>query len=295
MNPELTLLSSPSWKDYALLDSGGGQKLERFGAYTFVRPEHQAVWKPALPQKQWDAAHAIFQAASGDETGGKWQARRAIEPHWTMSYQGLKFRAHHTASRHLGVFPEQAAHWDWIASLVRAANRPVSVLNLFGYTGLATLAAAQAGAQVTHVDAAKKSVTWAKENQSLSELETRPIRWMIDDVLKFVQREARRGARYDGILLDPPKFGRGPKGEVWEVFDMLPTLLAACRTILTPRPLFIVITAYAIRASALSLYYAVEEMMAGAAGRTTAGELTTIEQSAGRALSLAIFARWESL
>jgi 23S rRNA (cytosine1962-C5)-methyltransferase len=290
--PELNLLVAPDWTDYELLDSGAGAKLERFGPYTFVRPEHQAVWRPTLPARKWEAAPAIFQAAGGEETGGRWQVRRPVEPAWTMSYQDLRFRAHFTTSRHLGVFPEQAAHWDWLAARVRAAGRPVQVLNLFGYTGLATLAAAQAGARVTHVDAAKKSISWARENQALAGLDERPIRWIVDDAFKFVQREARRGATYDGFILDPPKFGRGPKGEVWECFDMLPGLLQACRALLTPQPLFVVITAYAIRASALSLYYALQEMVAGQAGEVQAGELAVQEKSAGRLLSTAIFARW---
>jgi 23S rRNA (cytosine1962-C5)-methyltransferase len=168
------------------------------------------------------------------------------------------------------------------------------VLNLFGYTGLATLAAAQAGAQVTHVDASKKSIGWARENQALSKMEAKPIRWIIDDALKFVQREKRRGAQYDGLILDPPKFGRGPKGEVWEVFEMLPILLEACQAILSPKPAFLVITAYAIRASALSLYYAVDEMLAGYQGSLSTGELVVREKSKGRLLSAAIFVRWSA-
>jgi 23S rRNA (cytosine1962-C5)-methyltransferase len=212
-----------------------------------------------------------------------------------MGYKGLKFRAQLGGSRHVGVFPEQAVHWDWMAKLIRDRNRPTFVLNLFGYTGLATLAVAQAGASVTHVDASKKSVTRARENQVLSRLEDRPIRWIVDDVIKFVQREARRQVHYDGLILDPPKFGRGPKGEVWECFDMLPGLLQSCREILSDQPLFIVITAYAIRASALSLFYSLEEMMRGVKGTIEAGELVAEERSAGRKLSMAIYARWRGV
>ena len=168
------------------------------------------------------------------------------------------------------------------------------MLNLFGYTGLATLAAAQAGASVTHVDASKKSVAWGRENQALSHLEGTPVRWIVDDAIKFTQREARRGSRYEGILLDPPKFGRGPKGEVWEFFKLLPELLDACRAVLSEHPLFVVITAYAIRASALSLYNSLTETMDGFGGQASAGELTLREQSAGRLLSMAIYARWWS-
>ena len=275
-----------------MVDSGGGAKLERYGPYVFARPEHQAVWQPALPPERWKTAHAIFQS-TGEESGGHWLFNQPVEPSWTMQYKGLKFLAQATASRHMGVFPEQAAHWDWLGELVRAAGRPVNVLNLFGYTGLATLAAAQAGAKVTHVDASKKAITWARQNQSLSGLDQRPIRWLVDDVEKFVKRELRRSSQYDGLILDPPKFGRGPEGQVWEFFDALPTLLKDCRGLLSRQPLFIVITAYAIRASALSLYYPLGKMVAGLGGHLATGELALVERSAGRLLSTAIFARWQ--
>ena len=220
-----------------------------------------------------------------------------------------------TPGRHLGVFPEVAAHWDWLSGLVHhtpaladgargvhapapgagtgGEHRASTVLNLFGYTGLASLAAAAAGAKVTHVDASKKSVSWARENQALSNLTDKPIRWIVDDALKFVQREARRGVKYDGIILDPPKFGRGPKGEVWEVYESLPDLLSACRECLSANPLFVVTTVYAVRASAIHVAQALEEMMSGFGGKIEMGELVTREQSAGRLLSQAVYARWE--
>ena len=289
--PDITLLSAPDWNDYELLDSGAGAKLERYGPYTFVRPEHQAVWKPALNKERWQAAHAVFQSTGG-ESGGQWKFNRPVEATWVMNYKGLRFLAHATASRHMGVFPEQAAHWDWLEALIQQANRPTQVLNLFGYTGLATLAAARAGATVTHVDAAKKAIAQGRENQALSKLDDRPIRWLVDDAFKFVRREVRRGSKYDGIILDPPKFGRGPQGQVWELFESLPALLEDCRAILSSQPLFVVMTAYAIRASALSAYYALQEMLHGLGGELSTGELALIERSAGRRLSTAIFARW---
>ncbi|MBN1674205.1 MAG: class I SAM-dependent methyltransferase [Kiritimatiellae bacterium] len=290
----LELLTSPSWRDYELLDSGGGRKLERFGPHIFVRPEHQAVWQRTLPEARWQAAQGVFEPGGGDEMGGKWQFRQKVAPAWEMTYGALRFKAQMSTSRHMGVFPEQAAHWEWMAERIRTANGPVNVLNLFGYTGLATLACAAAGAKVTHVDASKKAVGWARENQALSALGERPIRWIVDDALKFVLRENRRRVSYDAIVLDPPKFGRGPKGEIWDCLQMLPELLAACRAVLSPRPLFVVLTAYAIRASAASLYFALQEMTAGLGGSAAAGELATIEKSAGRVLSNAIFARWRS-
>jgi 23S rRNA (cytosine1962-C5)-methyltransferase len=202
-----------------------------------------------------------------------------------------------TPGRHLGVFPEVAAHWDWLSELVHhrvhGEHGEINVLNLFGYTGLATLAAAAAGAKVTHVDASKKSVGWARDNQALSNLTEKPIRWIVDDALKFVQREARRGVKYDGLILDPPKFGRGPKGEVWEVYKSLPDLLSACRECLSKDPLFVVTTLYAVRASAIHVAQAMKDMMAGFAGKIEMGELVTREQSAGRLLSQAVYARWE--
>ncbi len=290
----LTLLTSPDWVDYELLDSGSGLKLERYGHYRFIRPEPQAVWTPALDPKTWEGAHAVFQTSS-EESGGHWKFAKRVEQGWEMEYKGLKFYAQTTGGRHLGVFPEQAAQWDWMSALIKQSRRPVNVLNLFGYTGLASLEAARSGAKVTHVDASKKSVDWARQNQSLSGLGDKPIRWIVDDAIKFVQRENRRGVRYDGVILDPPKFGRGPKGEVWEFFKLLPEMLESCRLILSEMPLFVCLTAYAIRLSALSLHFALDEMTSGYQGELTSGELALVESSAGRVLSMAIFARWAAL
>jgi len=257
-----------------------------------VRPEHQAIWSPVLPKEKWGSADAIFQVTGG-ESGGKWVFRNPIQPRWEMQYKGLKFHAHARASRHMGVFPEQANHWDWMADQIKNARRPIRVLNLFGYTGLATLAVSQAGAHVTHVDASKSAITQARQNQSLSGLSERPIRWLVDDALKFVRREVRRGSSYDGLVLDPPKFGRGPKGQVWDFFDSLPGLLQECRSLLSDRPIFVALTAYAIRASALSLYYSLGEMLQGFNGSLTAGELALVQKSNHRLLSTSIFARWQ--
>jgi 23S rRNA (cytosine1962-C5)-methyltransferase len=291
--PSFEILTSTAWKDFELLDSGDGRKLERFGPYTFSRPEPQAVWRPALPEKDWQAAHARFES-SNEENGGHFQFRVEVEPRWPMQYRGLKFWGGASASRHLGLFPEQASQWDWIGQQIEASHRPLQVLNLFGYTGLATLAAAQAGARVTHLDASKRVVTWARDNQTLSGLQNHPIRWIIDDALKFVERESRRQARYDGLILDPPKFGRGPKGEVWEFYRLLPALLNGCSSILSEEPSFVVLTAYAIQASSITLYHALKEQFKHLKGQVTCGELVTIEKSAGRTISNAIFARWSA-
>ena len=305
-----TWLESTRWRDYALLDSGDGLKLERFGKYVFVRPESQAMWKRSL-DAEWKNAHAVFQP-SGEESGGHWDVKKKMGEQWEMNYplprfdygadkhsasvqRELKFKVMTTPGRHLGVFPEVAAHWDWFSSLIAQSKREVNILNLFGYTGLASLAAAASGAKVTHVDASKKSVSWARENQALSRLTDSPIRWIVDDAVKFVQREARRGTKYDGIILDPPKFGRGPKGEVWEVYKSLPSLLETCRECLSKDPLFVVTTVYAVRASAIHVAQAMDDMMDGFDGKIDMGELVTREQSAGRLLSQAVYARWEKL
>jgi 23S rRNA (cytosine1962-C5)-methyltransferase len=308
-----TFLESSHWTDYALIDSGDGLKLERFGRYLFVRPEAQAMWKRSLdPNGEWRNAHAVF-VPTGEESGGHWDFKKKVEEKWEMKYNltpapslrsaaqspigrgELRFWVMTTPGRHLGVFPEVAAHWDWLNNLIAQSQREVNVLNLFGYTGLATLAAAAAGAKATHVDASKKSVSWARENQALSGLTASPVRWIVDDALKFVQREARRGAKYDGIILDPPKFGRGPKGEIWEVYKSLPTLLEACRECLSDNPLFVVTTVYAVRASAIHVTQAMEDMMDGFVGKIEMGELVTREQSAGRLLSQAVYTRWETM
>ena len=299
-----TFLESSRWTDYALIDSGDGLKLERFGKYIFVRPESQAMWKQSLKESEWKNADAVF-VPTGEESGGHWDFKKRVDEQWMLNYplpqpnKHLSLKVMTTPGRHLGVFSEVAAHWDWFSKLVhqrvQREHAEVNVLNLFGYTGLATLAAAAAGAQVTHVDASKKSVSWARENQALSRLSEAPIRWIVDDALKFVQREARRGVKYEGIILDPPKFGRGPKGEVWEVYKSLPDLFSACRECLSSHPLFVVTTIYAVRASAIHVAQALHEMMKGYAGKVESGELVTREQSAGRLLSQAVFARWERL
>lgn len=292
-SPSLELLSAAGWQDYELLDSGDGFKLERFGSVRLIRPEPEAVWARALPENEWKKADGLYKP-SPEENGGHWEFRKQPPERWLMHYGSLSFWVMTSASRHLGVFPEQSVQWDWADAVIRSAPKAPKVLNLFGYTGMASLSAAQAGAQVTHLDASRKVVTWARDNQQASSLEQAPIRWIVDDALKFVQREQRRGAQYDGIILDPPKFGRGPKGEVWEFYKLLPDLLTACRQILAPQPLFVQLTAYAVKASSATMYYAINEMMSAFNGKTQSGEIGLTESSAGRFLSTAIFARWAS-
>lgn len=287
--PEIVPLAPQDWADYELLDSGDGAKLERFGPYTLVRPEKGAIWHRRLPAKRWQKADAAFAQAEKGE--GRWEFRRELPERWLMHYKHLSFWARLTPFRHTGVFPEQAPQWDWLERHIRDAGRPVNVLNLFAYTGIASLAAAAAGASVTHLDASKPAIGWAMENAQAAGLAERPIRWILDDALKFVRREQRRGRRYDGIMMDPPVFGRGPKGEVWRFATSFPPLLEACRQVLADDPLFVLITGYAIEDSALTLYNLMQDLMQPHTGRTTVGELTLLD-GAQRPVSLAIYARW---
>ncbi|MBB2972139.1 23S rRNA (cytosine1962-C5)-methyltransferase [Mesorhizobium sp. RMAD-H1] len=288
----LILETEPS-EDYALLDSGNSRKLEQYGPYRIVRPEGQALWLPAWDEAEWAKADAVFTGNTDEEGMGRWHFPLApLGETWPMAYDGIPFLGRFTSFRHVGVFPEQASHWSYMDRLIRKAGRPVRVLNLFGYTGLASLVAARAGAEVTHVDASKKAILWARENQEMAGLSGKPIRWICDDAVKFVTREERRDSRYDIILLDPPAYGRGPNGEVWQLFDNLPDMVDLCRSILTPKPLAVVLTAYSIRASFFAIHELMRDAFTGLGGRVESGELILRERSAGRALSTSLFSRW---
>lgn len=279
--------------DYALLDSGGFRKLEQYGPYRIIRPEGQALWQPALDAGEWDRADAVFTGDTDEEGLGRWHfPRQPLGETWPMAHDGLPYLGRFTSFRHVGVFPEQAPHWAHMEQLIRSAGRPVRVLNLFGYTGLAALIAARAGAAVTHIDASKKAIGWARENQEMAGLTDKPIRWICEDALKFIRRELRRDSRYDIILLDPPAYGRGPKGEVWQLFDNLPEMVGLARQCLSDKPLAVVLTAYSIRASFLALHALMRDTFAGMGGMVESGELVLREKSAGRALSTSLFARW---
>lgn len=289
----------PEWTEYELLDTGGGKKLERFGKFTLVRPEPQAKWVPTLRAKRWEVADGEFvKAQSGRQ--GEWKLRNAIPARWTMQRKSLKFWVQPAPSGHVGLFPDQARHWDWIEAVTTRAARPVKTLCLFGYTGLATLAAAAAGAEVTHVDASRKAVAWARENQILSGLNERPIRWIVEDAMTFMKREARRGSRYDALMLDPPKFGRGPDGEIWKLEESLPELLAACGKLLSDLPVFVLLNVYSTvltqgrnEKEAEQLRRYLKEMLQKSALTITAGELA-LEDAASRRISASVFARAEA-
>jgi 23S rRNA (cytosine1962-C5)-methyltransferase len=287
------ILETKPTEDYALIDSGNGRKLEQYGPYRIERPEGQAIWLPALAAAEWSKADAVFTGNTDEEGMGRWMfPTRQLAETWQTRHDDMAFLGRFTSFRHVGVFPEQAAHWSFMETLIRQANRPVKVLNLFGYTGVASLLAARAGGLVTHVDASKKAIGWARENQTLAGLEGKPIRWIIDDAMKFVLREARRGSTYDIILLDPPAYGRGPAGEVWQLFEHLPHMVEACREILAPKPLAMVLTAYSIRASFYAIHELVRDRFRGMGGTVESGELILREQHAGRALSTSLFSRW---
>ncbi len=288
----LLLTNSPDWKEYALLDSGDGKSLERFGKFLLIRPRPQAVWPRSLASTEWKKANATL-IEEKQEYGGKWDILNPMDKSWTIKYKDLKFQLQLTSSRHVGIFPEQATHWDWMRSQISASKTPLRVLNLFGYTGATTVAAAASGAEVTHVDSSKHAVSWANLNVKLSGLKEKPIRWVVEDTLKFIKREARRGNTYHGIVMDPPKFGRGSSGEVWDFFKKTPELIEACKDILAPDARFIIMTAYAITASALLTHQAVEQIV-GNRGKFESGELVTKEESAGHMISHAIYTRWSS-
>lgn len=288
------ILRAPADKDYALLDSGNGEKLERYGSTLIRRPEGQAIWLPRLGAEEWGKAHAVFTGDTDEEGAGRWRFPHGVmDETFPLSFDGMGYWGRFTSFRHTGVFPEQATHWRAMETAIKGANlgRPVRMLNLFGYTGLASLVAARAGAEVTHVDASKKAIGWARENQALAGLDDKPIRWICDDALKFVQREGRRGNSYDVILLDPPAYGRGPKGEVWQLFEDLPVLLDSVAALQSDRHLTTVLTAYAIRASHFALHELMQEVLAGRPGRLESGELVLEQENGGVSLSTSMFCR----
>lgn len=284
----ITLTTEPT-EGYALIDSGNGSKLERFGDFVLERPDPQVLWKKRCNEKIWGNAASIY-VRTGDK--GQWQHKKEIPEAWTIPFGGLSFVIKPTSFKHTGLFPEQLPNWEWAQTKIREAGRPISVLNLFGYTGGATLAAAQAGAEVCHVDASKTAVSWAKENAVASGLSDAPIRWIVDDVRAFVEREVRREKKYDAIIMDPPAFGRGTKNEVWKIEEDLVELLALCRSLLSEKPLFTILNGYAAGYAPRTFAYMLEPIAQALGGTVVCGELTIGEEGSERALSSGIFARW---
>ena len=283
-----TLIGEP-WADYGLVDSGHGRKLERYGRFRFIRPEPQAMWAPA--SSDWKA-DGEFLPGSDEEGGGRWRFDGQVPREgWPLKWDDVAFTAQTTPFRHLGFFPDMAPVWSWMRERLDGVA-DAEALNLFGYTGVGTLALASKGVRMVHVDASKKSVEGARANARLAGLDDRPVRWMVDDATKFAAREVRRGRRYDGILLDPPKFGRGPDGEVWRLEEGLPGLIQDCRKLLDDRSRFLFLTVYAVRMSALAIGELVSQAFADLPGVVEAGELAVREESRGLLLPTAIWARW---
>lgn len=289
---EPQVMRTRAWDDYALVDSGDGRKLERYGPYTVVRPEPQCFWSPRAPGL-WAGANAIFDPED-EEDAGRWRLNGKVPDTWPLSWDSVRFQGRLTAFRHLAFFPEQAANWEWLKSRVETLPQP-RVLNLFGYTGVASLVCAAAGAQVTHVDASKKAIGYARENAALSGLEDRPVRWICEDARKYVQREVRRESRYEGIILDPPKYGRGPDGQVWRLFEDLPAMARLCASLLSDRGSFLLLNAYAARVSGPALAHLLAEAVGDRGGRIDWGELALAEDRPdGREIGLSFFARWSA-
>jgi len=288
-----TLMRTGPWADYGLLDSGGGRKLERYGPYRIVRPEPQCLWRPSLAAEVWSAADAIFDP-EGEEDAGRWRFNGKPLTEWPLAWGPVRFLGRISPFRHVGFFPEHAANWAWLQDRVKSAGRPLKILNLFGYTGVASLACSAAGAEVTHVDASRKAMAWARENAVLSGLAERPLRWLMEDARKYVAREGRRGSQYDGIILDPPKYGRGPAGEVWRLLDDLPELMAGCAALLAKDASFLLLNAYAERISGLALAGLMAEALSGREGAVDWGELALSEESSPRGMAVSFFARWRS-
>lgn len=289
----INTLIAESWGDYALLDSGLGRKLERYGKVVVDRPEPQALWTPSLSESEWGKADATFTDSGGEDSEtGKWRIHKDVGEAWTVHWNNVAVICRLMSFRHMGLFPEQCTHWSWVNDQIKGAGRPLNILNLFAYTGAATLAAASAGASVTHLDASKKAIQWGKDNQEASGLQDKPIRWICDDAKAFVAREIRRGRKYDGIILDPPKFGRGPDGERWQIEEDLAPFLKDCAFLLSDDPCFMILTAYAMRLSSVTLGAMMSDVVSG--GDVDYGELLIKQENGGRYLSTSLFARWSA-
>lgn len=279
------------WKDYEVLDTSNGEKLERWGKYLLIRPDPQVIWDTPRTQKGWNAPNGHYHRSS--KGGGEWEFFHLPEQ-WTISYQSLTFNLKPFSFKHTGLFPEQAANWDWFGAKIREAGRPVKVLNLFAYTGGATLAAAAAGASVTHVDASKGMVAWAKENARSSGLADAPIRWLVDDCVKFVEREIRRGNQYDAIIMDPPSYGRGPKGEIWKIEDSIYPFIKLCANLLSEKPLFFLVNSYTTGLAPSVLTYMLSTVLKPQNGHVMSDELGLPVTSNQLYLPCGASGRWEA-
>lgn len=284
--------AADGWKDYELLDATNGNRLERWGKAILVRPDPQVVWKNGESTDQWAHADAVYHRSS--QGGGQWQSFRKLPQKWKIHYGDLTLVVSPTGFKHTGVFPEQGVNWDWYAEKIKAAGRPIKVLNLFGYTGGATLACAAAGASVCHVDASKGIVAWARENADASQLADRPIRWIVDDCAKFVAREVRRGNKYDAIIMDPPSYGRGPGGEIWKLEDNIYDLIALCAQVLSDQPLFVAVNSYTTGLSPAVMEYILKTTLCPRhGGHTSCDEIGLPVTATGGVVPCGATAIWE--
>lgn len=280
-----------NWTDYRILDTSDGEKLESWGGRILVRPDPQIIWKPEKNAALWNKADAAYHRS--EKGGGRWEYKKNLPESWTISYGELKFIIRPTGFKHTGLFPEQAVNWDYMADKIQRAKRPVKVLNLFAYTGGATLACANAGASVSHVDASKGMVQWARENAALSGLDDKPVRWLVDDCEKFVKREIRRGNFYDAVVMDPPSYGRGPGGEIWKLEDQIYGLVKTCAAVLSDNPLFFVLNSYTTGLSPSVMAYILHDILVGKfGGRISADEIGIPVESSGMALPCGSTAIW---
>src|SRR5258706_12114339 len=322
----MKILTTSGWNEYALLDSGNQLRFEQFGPYKIVRPDPQAIWQPILSQDEWEKADVRFVRTTEDK--GEWKFKYNLPEKWLMRWRDISFWVRLTSFKHTGVFPEQSLQWEWMDKIIRdrfsvvssqnknvnqlsdsqsdklktdepnsengkqRTEKQINILNLFAYTGIASLVAAKSGATVTHVDASKPSITWARENQEASKLSDKPIRWILDDCVKFVEREIRRGNTYDGIIMDPPVYGHGPDGQIWKFNDNFPALMANVTKLLSKNPLFVIVNAYAISSSSLMLQNVLEDNLKNLGGKIEVGELALKEKNSDRLLSTGIFGRW---
>lgn len=287
-------MRTANWKDYELLDTSAGERLERWGDIVLIRPDPQIIWNTPKKHSLWNSAHARYLRSSTG--GGNWQELKKVPSMWKISYGELIFQLKTMGFKHTGIFPEQAVNWDFAMEKIAEANRPLKVLNLFGYTGAATLACLKAGAQVCHVDASKGMVAWAKENAAASGLESRPVRWLVDDCVKFVQREQRRGNTYDGIIMDPPSYGRGPGGEVWKLEEQLYPLVEMCVPILSEHPLFFILNSYTTGLSPAVMEYLLGVLIQKKfGGRVSSDEIGLPVTGSGLVLPCGSTAIWESI
>ena len=286
-------MRAAAWKDYELIDTSGGERLERWGNIVLIRPDPQIIWNTPRKNPLWREAHARYQRSHTG--GGSWQEYRKVPSMWKIRYGELTFQLKTMSFKHTGIFPEQAVNWEFAMRKIGAAGRPVKVLNLFGYTGAATLACAKAGAQVCHVDASKGMVAWAKENAAASGLADRPVRWLVDDCMKFVQREQRRGNHYEGIIMDPPSYGRGPGGEVWKLEEQLYSLVEMCVPILSENPLFFILNSYTTGLSPAVMEYLLGVLLQKRfGGKVSSGEIGLPVTETGLVLPCGSTAIWES-